>query len=60
MLYIVYIILQQFVEFQIEIHGSLVKQSVFKVARGHPTTMAKLPIMASEAENKYMEYLINP
>ena len=30
----------------------------FKVSRGHPSKVAKLPIMASGAEN--MEYLINP
>ena len=42
--------LQQFVEFQTEIQGSLRKLCVFKVSRGHPTKVAKLPIIASGSE----------
>ena len=41
-----------------EIQGSLRKQCVFKVSRGHPSKVAKLPIIASGADN--MEYLVNP
>ena len=51
------IILQQLIEFQTKIQGSLTKLCVFKVSRGHPSKVAKLPIIASGAEN--MEYLIN-
>ena len=52
------IILQQVDEFQTEIQGSHTKLSVFKVSRGHPSNVAKWPIMAPGAEN--MEYLNNP
>ena len=52
------IILQQLVEFQTEMQGSLTKLCVYKVSRGRPSKVAKLPIIVSVAEN--MEYLINP
>ena len=42
------IILQQLIEFQTEIQGSLRKLSVFKVSRGHPSKVAKLPKMRLE------------
>ena len=57
MLYIE-IILRQLVEFQTEIQGNLTKLCLFNVSRGHPSKVAKLPIIASGAEN--MVYLINP
>ena len=39
-------------EFQTEIQGSLTKLSLFKVSNGHPSKMAKLPIMASGAKTR--------
>ena len=50
--------MQQLVELQTEIHGSNTKLFVFKVSRGQPPKVAKLPIIVSGAEN--MEYFINP
>ena len=46
------------VEFQTEIQGSLTKLIVFKVSKGNPLNMAKLPIMAYGAENMdpYLRY----
>ena len=52
------IILRQLVEFQTEIQGYPTKLCLFKVSRGHPSKVAKLPIIVSGAE--YMDYLINP
>ena len=57
MLYIV-VYRNHLFEFQTEIQGSLMKLCVFKVSRGHPSKVAKLPMIASGAEN--MEYLISP
>ena len=39
-----------------KLKGSLTKLGVFKVSRGHPPKVVKLPIIATGAEN--MEYLI--
>ena len=52
------IILQELDAFQTEIQGSLTKRCAFKVSRGHPSKVVKLPIMSPGAEN--MEYLNNP
>ena len=52
------IILHQLDEFQTEIQVSLTNQSAFKKSRGHPSKVAKLPILSPGAEN--MEYLNNP
>ena len=51
------IILQQLDAFQIEFQGSITKLCAFKVSRGHPSKVLKLPIMSPRAEN--MEYLNN-
>ena len=45
------IILQQLDAFQTEIQGSLTKLCAFKVTRGHPSKVVKLPIMSPGAEN---------
>ena len=63
MLYYIYIslftgiILQQLDVFKTEIQGNLTNLSVFEVSWGHPSKMAKLPIMSPGAED--MEYLNN-
>ena len=52
------IILQELDPFQTEIQGSHTKRCAFKVSRGHPSKVVKLPIMPPGAEN--IEYLNNP
>ena len=44
-------------KFQTEIKGSTTKLAVFKVSMGHPSKVAKLPIMSPKLKN--MEYLNN-
>ena len=44
--------LKQFNKFKTEIRGSPTKQHAFKGSRGHPTKMAKLPIMAHKVEKR--------
>ena len=52
------IILQHLDAFLTEIQGSLTQRCAFKASRGHPSKVAKLPIMSLGAEN--VEYLNNP
>ena len=52
------IILQQLDAFQIAFQGSITKLCVFKVSRGHPSKVVKLPIMSPRAED--MDNLNNP
>ena len=52
------IILQELDAFQTEIQGSLTKLRAFKVSRGHPSKVVKLPLMSPGTEN--MAYLNNP
>ena len=51
------IILQQFDAFKTEFQCSLAKLSAFKASRGHPSKVAKLPILSPGAED--MECLNN-